>query len=100
MLTTVSDATDDYCPDNINESSDNSCSSGVDESVANGNQSSDSSGECIDVTPSSKKSTALLSSTPRRPNGGGVPKKKKSLNVTMPSQLNSSVNVRADLVSM
>ena len=99
MLTIVSDATDDYCPDNVNESSDDSCSSGVDESVANGNQSSDSSGECIDVTPSSKKSTALLSSTPRRPNGG-ITKKKKSLNVTMPSQLNSSVNVRADLVSM
>lgn len=97
MITTISDVTDDYCPDNVNESSDDTCSSGVDESVANGNHSSDDSGECIDITPSCKKPTALLSSTPRRPNG--VPKKKKSLNVTASSQINSSVNVRVNLVS-
>ena len=96
MVTAISDVTDDYGPD-INESSDDSCSSGVDESVANSNQSSDSSGECIDITPSTKKSTASLSSsTPRRPNG--VPKKKKAMNSITPTR---SVNVRLyDIVSL
>lgn len=96
VTATVSDVTDEYCPDNANEISDDSCSSGVDESVANGNDHSDSSEECMDVTPSSKKSAALHSSTPQRPNG--ISKKKKSPPTLTPSQLNCSVNVRKYVV--
>lgn len=83
------DITDEYCPGNIIESSDDNCSSGVDEAVANGNHPSDSSEECMEVTPSSKTSTPLPSSTPRRSNG--IKKKRSSIT---PSQLNHSVNVR------
>jgi len=85
-----SDITDEYCPGNIIESSDDSCSSGVDETIANGNSPSDNSEECGEDIPSNKKSTLLPSSTPRRSNG--IRKKKHS--VTTPSQLNCSVNVR------
>lgn len=83
---------DEYCPDNINECSDESCSSGVDESIANGDHHSDGSEECMDVTPS-----RTVSSTPKRPNG--ISKKKKSPNTVTPSQiLNSSANVRYNII--
>lgn len=91
MITTVSDVIDEYCPGNTNESSDDSYSSGVDECIVNGGHPSDSSEECMDVTPSSKKSTTLQLSTPRRPNS--IPKKKKSQVAVTPAQLNSSLNV-------
>ena len=92
MVTVISDVIDEYCPDNqLNETSDDSCSSGVDESIVNGNHPSDSSEECMEVTPSTKKSTKLSSTTPQRPNGIS---KKKSLIPVTPSQLNCSANVR------
>ena len=90
MVTIVNNDIDEYCPSNHNESSDDACSSGVDEAVVNGNHPSDSSEECMDVTPS-RKAAVLSSSTPRRPNG--ISKKKRSPVAVIPS-LNCSVNVR------
>ena len=87
MVTVVNEVIDEYCPGNTIESSDDTCSSGVDESVVNGNNPSGSSEECMDVTPSRKAVTPLSSSTPRRPNG--VTKRKSS------TALNCSANVRS-----
>ena len=86
MVTIVNEVTDEYYPGNNIESSDDTGSSGVDESVVNGNHPSGSSEECMEVTPS-RKAAPLSSSTPRRPNGVT---KRKSLAV-----LNCSVNVRS-----
>ena len=89
MVTIISNVVDEYCPGNHNESSDDSCSSGVDETVVNGNHpTEDSSEECVEVTPSRKLSS---NSTPRRPNG--ISKKRKSAAALTPSQLNCSGNV-------
>ena len=96
MVTIVSNFIDEYCPGNHNESSDDSCSSGVDVTVVNSNHpSEDSSEECMEVTPS-RKTTLSSNSTPRRPNG--ISKKRKSPVALTPSQLNCSVNV-SDMTS-